>query len=400
MNSQEYYKTAKLYLPKYPNWRIFKMRVDNGTKRGEMIKIKDVIRNEATLRKWLVRLNPLDAYYSCNAFLNPTQVRGNQTVNRIVYRETPFDFDAEKPYGERQLEMVRKSVIGLIKFVKEKYLLSPRYILFTGGKGFQVIYDYIKNLNMNELNFYGLDKEISTDENRVIRLPLTINKLGRVAVFLTESELEHGMDYILMKSVDILQDTGERAARLDNKPMTFSPRSQVAEESENRPNRSSAQAIYITNEVNGTNRFIPILKYELSQRVNPRREMNKLAQKYGLKEWFLVKTSQELYCFSLIAFDKKRLDKILNSTKSVSRFEFKKLRKIFMRVSSINDEEDEPTPCGVLYFETPITKQFIYSKPHLDLAKHFSFAINPFIKNYIGKEKPKIYLTTKNRGGV
>lgn len=396
----EYYKKAPLWLPKYPNWRIWKFRVDNGTKRGEMVKIKDIIRREDTLRKWLIRLNPLDVYYSCNCFLNPTQVKGNQTVNRIIRRETPFDFDAEKPYGQRQLDLVRKSVINLIKFVKEKYLLSPKYIIFTGGKGFQVIYDYIANLDMNEFNFYGLDKEVSTDENRVIRLPLTINKLGRVAVFLTENELEKGMDYILAQSSHILQDTGDRAARLGNKPMTISPRSQVAEESENRPNRSSAQAIYITNEVNGTKRFIPILKYELSQRVNPRREMNKLAQKYGIREWFLVKTAQELYCFSLVAFDKRRLEKILNSTKSVSRFEFKKLRKIFMRVSSVNQEEDLPVPCGVLYLETPIVKQFIYSKPHLDLAKHFNFSVNPFISNYVGKEKPKIYLTTKSRGGV
>ena len=204
------------------------------------------------------------------------------------------------------------------------------------------------------------------------------------------------------KQIYIPHNNEERAARLmqEQKPMTGSPSSKQREGGDNCPTRPSlSNAYYVTNRVEGTLRYITILKYDwVSQRsINPKQEMEELSRKYGLSEWFVIRTSAEVYCISLVALDKRRIEKILNSTKSTSKFEFKKFKKIFIRISPINQTEDAPLPSGYLTFKTEIVKDFYYSKPHVKLINHFGFQENPFLK-YIGLDEPNVILTTKERG--
>lgn len=388
---KKYYKDCELWLPKYPNFRIWKFRLKSETKKGKIIKIPDIIRDKKTLRKWLIKLTPLDCYYSSGCFLNPSRVRGTQTKNYLLFRDIPFDLDADEPYGEEELEIIRQSTISLIKAIRYKLDKKPKYIIFTGGKGFQVVYEFdnFDNNTINYLRFKGIDAEVTTDKYRVIRLPLTINKKGRLSVFLTETELKKGMNYIFKKSPLIYnpQDCGGRAER--RKPMTNSLPSKVNGQAAGTAQTAPVRAIYVTNEVRGTKRFIPILKYKYHKVVSsPKKDMELLAEKYGLNEWFLIKTKKELSCISLVSCDKQRLQKILNSTSSYSQFEFKKFDKIFMRTSGINYKKDFPVRWGILRFNAK-TKDFLFSKPHIDLLNHFKFSVNPY-KNYIGYEKPRI----------
>ena len=400
-NLDKYYSKCKLWLPKNPNWRIWKVRVDDGTKKGKIIKIKDNIRDKATLRKWLKRMSPMDVYYSSGCFLDPTKVKGNKTPSYLLFRDIPFDLDAEKPYGVNELDVVRKSTIKLIKAIKQKLNKKPMAIIFTGGKGFQVVYEFKtkdEDALMEFSTFKGVDTEITTDKFRVIRCPLTVNKRGKVAIFLTEKDLNRGMPYILNKSKTIHSplDLADRAGR--RKPMTSTPTQNLMRGSSESaqtepPLTDSTRAIYITNEVNGTKRYIPILKYNYRE-INPKKEMQKLSDKYGLNEWFLIKTNGSVICVSLVALDKRRLSKILNSTNSITKDEFKKLSKIFMRVSAYEGGGDVPTPLGVVYLKTNKSKNFLYSKPHADMLKYFNFVSNPFVK-YIGHEKPIIMEVSK-----
>jgi hypothetical protein len=396
---KDYYTTAKLFLPKFSNFRVWKFRIDDGTEKGKIIQINDQIRDEKTLRKWLLRYVVRDVYYSSGCFLNPAKVHGDRTKNYPLFKDVPFDLDADEPYGVEQLDIVRISTINLISHINKKLGLDPKHILYTGKKGFQVVYDFFGVTN-SELNFTGIDKEVTTDKYRVIRLPLSVNKSGRIAVFLTFEELQKGMDYILKKSKIIYtpQNCEVGVARPNSWSMTESPSAKMLEERGNHPNRPSVtEAIYVTNQIPGTKRYIPILKYNYrdGSRFNPKKELQMLSDKYGLNEWFLIKTSDELYCISLACFDKRRLQKILNSSTSFSKYEFKRLGKIFIRTSKINLIKDQPFPLGIITLTTEKTKDHMYSRPHLDLIHNFNFTENPFIKRYIGPEKPNIFLTTK-----
>ena len=173
---QKYYENCNLWLPKYSNWRQFKFRLDN----GRMIQIKDQIRDVETLRKWLLKYKPIDAYYSSGCFLNPSQVRGKLNKGVMLFRNIPFDIDEES-----DLELARQTTENLIKEILLKLDKEPEYILFTGKKGFQVVYEF-NSLTDNEiltLKSKGIDQEVTTDKYRVIRLPLPINKRGKVACF-------------------------------------------------------------------------------------------------------------------------------------------------------------------------------------------------------------------------
>ena len=70
---------------------------------------------------------------------------------------------------------------------------------------------------------------------------------------------------------------------------------------------------------------------------------------YGLNEWFLIKTNGNVICVSLAALDKRRLSKVLNSTQSITKDEFRKLSRIFMRISAYEGGLDKPIPVGVVY---------------------------------------------------
>lgn len=386
---KSYYKIAKLFLPKNPQWRIWKFRIDDGSEKGKIIKIPDQIRDIETLRKWLCRLVVRDAYYSSGCFRNPSSVKGSKSENLLLFRDLVFDFDADEPYGAGELEIVRSSTVRLINYIKFRMGLYPKYIIYTGFKGFQVVYEFreLTNEMIRDLhNLNGIDIDVTTDKYRVIRLPLTINKSGRLAVFITEKDLNKGIHYILNKSKQIYSpQNSEDRAGMPNKANDNFPHSKVnGEGSEVCSNRPSSLFKEITNEVVGTERFIPILKYDIKSFINPKKEMKKLAEKYGLNEWFLIYTQDNIVCISLVAFDKARLKKVLNSTNSISKIEFTKFNKIFLKTS------EEHEYLTIINFDYP-KKDFLYSRPHMDYLKYLNFAVDPY-KKYIGYEKPMILL--------
>lgn len=402
---KNYYEKAPLWLPKFPNFRIWKFRLQD----GRMIKIKQNLKSKNELRKALIKYLPADVYYSSGCFLAPSKVKGNKKSSVLLFRNIPFDLDSDEPHGREELDIVRESTVSLIKDLEYKFEVKPFYILYT-GRGFQVVYEFsdLEQDKLREMNIGGIDQDITFDKYRVIRLPQTINsKTGRVTTFLTIEELKKGIDYILSKSKIVYNPTGNgdragrRLAGTSCESMTnFSRAKAKEEESAICPVRTSSNYKYreVSNEVKGEKRFIPVLKYKYKEiSFSPKEDLRRLAEKYGLNEWFLIKTEEELCCISLACFDKRRLEKIINSSRSeLSKNEFSKFKKIFIRTSPImkNSElTDIPFALGIASFDYP-SKQFQYSKPHLDLLKFFKFAHNP-ANNYIGYNKPRMLEVTK-----
>lgn len=399
---REYYKSAKLYLPKFSNWCIYKFRIDNGTPKGKIIQIIDQIRDIDTLRKHLIKWAPLDVWYSSGRFLNPSKVRGTKTKNILLFRNLVFDIDSEKPHNEEQIDMARNITKSTIFEIKCKLGLEPEYIIFSGGKGFQVVYKFnnFDDKMILNLKLKGIDQEITLDKYRVIRLPLTIHKSGRKAVFLTEKELDKPIDYILKKSfINGLSDLKDRLGK-PNKANDESPLTEVnGQNSRASQSDSALSAYYITNKVEGRKRFVPILIYDKNQGINIKQELEQLYKKYNLNIWFIFTTNSTIIAINPFAFDKRRLEKIINSTKAeISKVQFKKFNKIYFRISAEtrgNEKVDTiPKPTSILNLGQ-INKKFHISKSHIFILKQFGFPINLLNNNSIGYEKPTVIETHK-----
>lgn len=399
---REYYRTAKLYLPKFSNWCIYKFEIYDGNSKSKVIQIKDQIRDIDTLRKHLVKRAPFSVWYSSGRFLNPSKVRGSKTKNILLFRNLVFDIDSDKPHNEEQIELAKDTVKNIIFDIKYKLGLKPEYIIFTGGKGFQIVYKFsnFDDKTILDLKLKGIDQDITLDKYRVIRLPMTIHKCGRLAVFLTEKELNKQMAYIFKKSFiyglsDLRDRPGKPIARLMTHHLSTKVNGQATRSGQIVP---ALSAYYITNKVEGTKRFISLLIYDKNQGINIKQELEKLYKKYNLNLWFTFVTNSNIIAMNPYAFDKRKLEKIINSTKAdISKIQFKKFNKIYFRISAeIRGNKKVnfiPKPASILNLGQ-VNKKFHISKPHIFILKQFGFPIT-LLNNLIGYEKPTVIETHK-----
>lgn len=383
--SKNRYNEKELWIPHNSNFRQFKFRLQN----GKIIIIKDRVRNKKILRKWLIKLNPKDVYYSAGCFLQPTKLRGDKTKNRMLFKDLAFDIDSEEPHSLEDLENARVTTLKVIRKMCQSFNLSPNYILFTGGKGFQVVYykSKLKSEDVkNILDLKEVDEQVTKDKYRVIRLPKTYHNSGRLSRFIDEKKLKNPIDEIIHSPYDYMDSPG-KLFRANDKNNLSEVNGQVSESGQTEP----VFSINITNEVKGTQRFIPILKY--SNYKVAIKDIEKLAKKYGLNEWFIFKTKNYFIIISLASFDTRRLEKILNSSKSYSKYEFRKRRKIFFRTSAIkkgNKFSDKPYFMGRIEFNFS-TKNFLISNPHINYLNYKGVEI--FKENKIGHNEPIKILT-------
>lgn len=79
---RDYYRDAELWLPPNPSWRVYRFEriTDNGTTR--MVRLKERVTDKETLRDKLVRIAPINAYFSVSYFLNPSTTAGKTWKHR------------------------------------------------------------------------------------------------------------------------------------------------------------------------------------------------------------------------------------------------------------------------------------------------------------------------------
>ena len=194
------------------NKRHFRFLLPN----GRFYKIKDVIRTPDDLQRWLVRLKPLDVYYSTSTYLNPTSVatRPRKATdywgpgNVILANDIAFDLD-RRPLSVHNLERARKDAVRLLDLLVERGYRC-KYAAFSGSKGFHLLFedpdrDVEPDLHNRERSIIQkrkvlvdvvsskgikVDVSVTVDTRRIIRLPGTINsKTGYSCQILTNGQL-------------------------------------------------------------------------------------------------------------------------------------------------------------------------------------------------------------------
>ena len=314
MNLKEYYKEYDVWLPENPQWRIFKFQLFN----NKFIKI--YARNKQEMRESILKYLPKNIYYSVSSFLSPRTVKTIQETyisrRNIISSDIPFDID----FHDGKFERAKQDTIKLVKFMESKeYKL--KYILFS-GRGFHVVYykaipeirnpkereEFLKNERIKlvseiERKNINIDKDITLDINRVIRLPKTINgRTGYISKFINKSSLSKF--HVPMRSIPMTERTFfvEQSSTLQN---------DVENERE-----GISSLHFLSNEIYAMNRFPLFLLYKNKTLKQVRKDVLKLQEIYNLSDIHIFKKDEDYYAICLQTFQQRRLQKIVKASKS------------------------------------------------------------------------------------
>lgn len=361
----------KYNMPTDCGWRHF--RYFDGKK---WIKVKKQIRSEKQLNKILPDI-PVDLYYSITCFLEPYTLGKKSKKDIILKSDLAIDVDGD--FSIEGLEKAQKVAIKTLKYMKTQKDYKLRYIAFSGGKGFHIVYDDLSPIHIHpymridditkrrrrliELLPKGIDKEITADVYRVIRLPGSVNtKTGYICSLISEEQLRIPIRELLKHIPNINRERPAIAQKADEENLP-------ADTGWNERTGSSSPPLYFSTKVSGIkNRWIFALKYQKD--IDYEYDLKKLIEKYNLTDVFIFESTKYFFGISLKTFQRGRLNKINNSSKG--------------RVAQI-------VPIRIGYIKTlkTIVKPTYISKPHL---KYLEIMLKdvPEYKNKHGDLKLKI----------
>jgi DNA primase catalytic subunit len=198
LNLEDYYKTAKLKLPTFPEFRYYKFRL----RTGKWIFLS-YINNVDQLRKYALRYKPIEIFYSTCLFQSPKNVEkvSYQLADRLFLKMPDIVFDLD---GD--INQVIKDARYILANMKRFKLES---IHETGYKGVRLIFkDRIRKQIASiqqRIKYYTkhrqkiiekfkklktLDHKVTTDYLRVIRLVGSPHRItGNICRELTKTEL-------------------------------------------------------------------------------------------------------------------------------------------------------------------------------------------------------------------
>ena len=192
MEIDEYYKKLKeedIYLPPNPQFRQFKIETPSG-----VMKIKKKITSKKVLLDILRKYNNiLNVWYSVNYFLDPTILgrKGKSYHRNLFIFSDLFVVDIDRETIDEQ----KKAIMDFLAYL-HKVNYPPKLIVYTGNKGFHIYLDFLfrsaamspidrekENLDIKKAMIEALEKDsgvvldkiISWDTRRVVRLPGTIH---------------------------------------------------------------------------------------------------------------------------------------------------------------------------------------------------------------------------------
>jgi len=206
-----------IILPK-SQFRQYRLKLWGGT----FIKIKDKIRKQGDLIKYLKKYNPIDVYQTVSWWLNP-QLLGSRIERKAGFRilqnfflgmDFVFDFDLDD-YNS-VIEMQDNLDKAIFTF---KSMGLNDYMVLETGRGFQTVFfdfnDWLLNKYpnlkkianpldremayrakliklVNELKSKGIkfDYNVSTDTRRIFRVPNTFHRNGKMIQIIYTSTLK------------------------------------------------------------------------------------------------------------------------------------------------------------------------------------------------------------------
>lgn len=198
-----YYRAADLWLPPRPTFRQFRVAVERAGGPLRFLKVDDRVKDEETLRSWLLRLAPAHVYFTTSRWLDPQRLgprefRGKRAGypiahNILLGQELYFDIDAPGDLGA-----AKEDAAALLCFLRREGL-SDLALVYSGNKGFHVhAYDFEPRFlprlpedprkreaaaqaaradlvtRIVEAGI-GIDVEITMDPRRILRLPGTVH---------------------------------------------------------------------------------------------------------------------------------------------------------------------------------------------------------------------------------
>ncbi|MEI6840579.1 MAG: hypothetical protein WCK53_04900 [Methanomicrobiales archaeon] len=403
---RQFYRTARLDLGALSDLphRHFRLFLDN----GRFLKIDERIRDETRLRKWLVRFAPNDVYYSVSCWLNP-EVLGSRngtplTSNIILSSDLVFDID-RSPFSLHNLEDARNDTVRLLGYLRDNNY-TIRYCAFSGSKGFHVVaqdperypcaspFDRenlaikARSRLLDRITAEGImvDRKVTTDTRRILRLPGTINsKTGYICTILNDTQVQLPIKEIL----NIVPRVVLPAPRI---PFVGDDRSLrepgIIQWLLNRfgvrlgaPDFSYAS--YVTNSVPGIRRMVPFFLF------SPRVDLAK-AEKilldvqahYHLSDIYLFTSESCISALSLRTFQFRRIAKIVRASGSRDIGSFLKFGHQFFRVGNRTDVkgrliESAPSFVKVLQHDGPDHLQLV-SRPHMEFLRSFDVPVREY----------------------
>ncbi|MEW6069682.1 MAG: hypothetical protein AB1485_03615 [Candidatus Thermoplasmatota archaeon] len=353
--------------------RHFRMVLPN----GQFLKIPDIIREERTLQNWLIRLGPLDVYYSTACWLDPSSIkrrpkeRGARFLDSgiLLYHDIMFDIDFS-PLCLRNLRRAKNEALRLYEYMKEKGYKN-KYIAFSGSKGFHLSFSdpdwktvedpYEREMEtikrrkalVAEVQKEGfrIDGTTTQDTRRIVRLPGTINsKTGIACSIVTLEDLAQPVKELLCRFPAL--PSSERIPYLN---LSFPPLSLLVKKIARRrakkavhkaPKGEFCFTTYLCSNVIGIKGLHAVLLW--FEKVRPakiRMILKELILEYNLTDFYVFRSGRKSVAISLRTVQRNRLQKILDRAKAENRELLRKYNVTSVRIGPlVNMEQVELEP--------------------------------------------------------
>src|SRR2546427_4122251 len=144
---RDFYRQAPLWLPAQPTFRQFRVVREGRDGKTAFRKIEDRVKDEKTLRAWLVRLAPLHVYFTTSRWLDPQRLgprelrgrKGGYPIAHSVFLGQELYFDIDAPGDLAAAKADARSLLVLLR----KEGLADLRLVYSGNKGFHVhAYDF------------------------------------------------------------------------------------------------------------------------------------------------------------------------------------------------------------------------------------------------------------------
>jgi len=363
-------------LPSNVGFRHFRFRIKGGGWR----RVQHKITSKDDLVKWIAKLGGVDIYYSTSTWLNPGRISskgGSGTYhvadNCLLGNDLVFDIDAEEPITQESLNEARKSANNIYEAMKQfedEYKLE--YVSFTGLKGFRLSYtdthlelpedprkrfDYVekkRKIFIGELlriieeskskglpGFYKnaktiFDEKVTTNIMCVVRVLGTgHSRTGFISSKILPSSLKKPISKILNEIPFIGKKRPgipvKREMTRDNPERVPRPRPVPQETDVTGLASTPPFKYFVSNRVLGVRRaYIPVFIYQDHQKYLEDVKDLQVKHKLGDLYIFREQDTHNVVVISLKSMQRKQLQKVLNASKSRSKYDFLKYKKIWI----------------------------------------------------------------------
>jgi hypothetical protein len=402
MDRKTYYKDCKLWLPENPQWRIFRFRLQDYSFKTTFI------RSEEQLRKELLRWEPLDVYYSAAQWLNPKRLKpkchgapGFVYADRLLLTLDPvLDFD------NKDITKAFDDAMIAIRYVKHNLGYNIKYLLYTGGRGFQVCFEDPFKSNAPAINreqyyeeqldkFYSLLPDLESldrkvkDPTRVFRLPMTVHRCGRPSIIFS-SYLDHPQS--ILEAILI----AERSERIND---TTSLKDGSLQKDSTVHQRKSLAAIqdssnifykYITNRIEGVkDLYAPFaIVYHYNKEL-----ISQVQQAYKLDDCYVMKQKDNYGLLFLKPCSFERTLKIMKALNAINISKFNKYRCAYIITSAIFDQDKKEVYVPPLFVDKMLGNTIhCISRPHADMVKFSGVGDLTISEEAIGNKNNQVYV--------